>query len=214
MTDRVDWWFRGLELSTCNCNWGCPCHFSGVPSLGNCRAAAALQIDTGQFGDTRLDGLRFCLLCAWPGPIHEGKGEMQLLIDERANAAQRRAILAIGTGENTEPAATFFSVYRLMSDTLFEPKYVPIEFTVDLEAGSGSFSVPGLIETTAEPIRHPKTGKLNRVRLFRPFGVEFRDAEFVSGSARTTGARIPLQWSGRHAHLAQVHMTPRGPLRD
>lgn len=214
MTTPVDWWFRGLELSTCNCNWGCPCHFSGVPSYGNCRAAAALQIDTGQFGEIALDGLRFCLLCAWPGPIHEGKGEMQVLIDERADAAQRRAILAIGTGEDTEPAATFFSVYRLMSDTLFEPRYVPIEFNADLEAGSGSFSVPGLIEARAEPIRHPKSGKLNRARLFRPFGVEFRDAEFVSGSATTTGGHIPLEWSGRHAHLAKIHMTPRGPLRD
>ena len=214
MTDRVDWWFRGLELSTCNCNWGCPCHFSGLPSHGDCRAALAVQIDTGRFGETGLDGLRFCLLCAWPGPIHEGNGEMQVLIDDRASADQRRAILAIATGEHTEPAATFFSVYRLMSDTLFEPKYVPIRFTADIEAGNGSFSVPGLIEAGAEPIRHPKTGKLNRVRLFRPFGVEFRFAEFLSGNACTEGGSIALEWSGRHAHLAQIHMTPHGPLED
>jgi len=214
MTDRIDWWFRGLELSTCNCNWGCPCHFSGNPTYGNCRAALAVQIDTGRFGDTELDGLRFCVLCAWPGPIHEGKGEMQVLIDERANANRRDATLAIATGEHTEPATTFFSVYRMMSDKLFEPKYVPIEFSADLKAGRGTFSVPGLIEAEAEPISHPKSGKLNRVSVFRPFGVEFRLAEFLSGKATTRSGNISLQWSGRHAHLAEIHMTPRGPAND
>jgi hypothetical protein len=213
MTVTIDWRIDGLELSSCNCNWGCPCNFSAAPSHGDCRAAVAVEIERGHFGETPLDGLRLCFLYAWPGPVHEGKGRMQPYVDERADGAQRRAILAIGTGEETEPAATFFSVYRLMSETVFEPRFVPIRFEADLESGVGSFSVPGLIEGSTEPIRHPKTGRLNRVRVLRAFGIEFKEAEFVSGSVSTGDAPIPLVWSGRHAHLARMHMTPQGPVK-
>jgi hypothetical protein len=44
-------------------------------------------------GDIPLSGLRAAAVYKWPGPIHEGNGEMQLVIDERATPAQRDGLL-------------------------------------------------------------------------------------------------------------------------
>jgi hypothetical protein len=42
-----------------------------------------------------LDGLCGALIYAWPGPIYEGNGECQGVIDERADAKQRDALATI-----------------------------------------------------------------------------------------------------------------------
>jgi hypothetical protein len=67
-----------------------------------------MQIDEGIHGNTRLDGLRFVGIFRWPGAIHEGKGEAAVVIDERANEAQRNALLRILTGRTPRPAPRFF----------------------------------------------------------------------------------------------------------
>lgn len=54
---------------------------------------AASEITVGHFGDLRLDGLRFAATFRWPGPLHEGGGVAQAILDERADEAQRDAIL-------------------------------------------------------------------------------------------------------------------------
>ena len=38
----------------------------------------------------------------WPGAVHEGNGSMQLIIDERADATQRDALIKILSGQETE----------------------------------------------------------------------------------------------------------------
>ncbi len=30
----VDWRLKGPEVAACNCSWGCPCQFNGLPTLG------------------------------------------------------------------------------------------------------------------------------------------------------------------------------------
>ena len=47
------------EIATCNCAWGCPCQFNGLPTHGDCRAAVAMQIEKGHFGAVSLDGLKW-----------------------------------------------------------------------------------------------------------------------------------------------------------
>jgi hypothetical protein len=44
-------------------------------------------IDRGHFRAVSLTELNAAMLYAWPGPIFEGKGEMQVIIDQRARAA-------------------------------------------------------------------------------------------------------------------------------
>src|SRR5262245_48787763 len=113
----VEWMLRGREFGNCNCSYGCPCQFNALPTHGHCRAIMVLEIEEGHHGGTRLDGLRAACVYRWPGPIHEGKGERQAIIDRRASQPQREALLRIMNGEDTEPGATMFQIFALMSET-------------------------------------------------------------------------------------------------
>src|SRR5471030_2233115 len=102
----ANWVIKGREFANCNCAYGCPCQFNALPTYGNCRAVVGIQIDKGHHGETSLDGLRLAGIFRWPGPIHEGGGEALPIVDKRATAAQRDAILRIMTGQDTVPGAT------------------------------------------------------------------------------------------------------------
>jgi hypothetical protein len=209
---HVDWSIKGPEIATCNCNWGCPCQFNALPSNGNCRATLAIRIDEGHFGDVRLDGLKIASVLAWPGAVHQGHGEAQFIIDERATPAQRDALLKIMRGEETEPFATFFAVYSAMVEKFHEPLSSPIEFEIDVEERTSRFSVPGIVTTTTEPIRNPVTGNPHRAKVVLPHGFEYSEAEFASGNWQTTGV-IANDLTKRHAHLATIHVGPHGVIR-
>ena len=209
---HVDWEIQGPELAACNCDWGCPCQFNARPTHGHCRAGVAMRIDKGHFGDVRLDGLRFVVLAAWPGAIHEGRGEAQPVVDERADASQREALLKIIGGEETEPGATVFNVFASVIDTVHEPLSKPIEFEIDIESRTGRFAVPGLVEARGEPIKNPVTGRPHRARVVLPHGFEYAEAEYGSSTTKATGP-IPLDWTNGHSHFATLHLTGHGPVR-
>ncbi len=205
----VDWRMRGPEIANCNCAWGCPCQFNALPTHGDCRAMTAQRIDEGHFGDVRLDGLGWVGMFAWPGPIHEGKGEAFVVVDERAGEAQRAAILTILGGGETEPGATIFNVFATVIDTMHEPAFLPIAFDVDIDRRVGSVRVEGQIDTRIEPIRNPVTGAEHRARVVLPDGFEYREAEYASGETQALGP-VALGWSGTHAHVAMLDLSTRG----
>lgn len=208
---HVDWSIKGPELSACNCDWGCPCQFNALPSRGNCRAVVALRIDEGHFGDVKLDGLKAVGVFAWPGAIHEGHGEGLAIIDERADAKQRDALLKILSGQETEPFATIFNVVAAMTEKFHEPVFKPIEFEVDQEKRIGRFKVDGIVETKAEPIRNPVTGAEHRAKVVLPHGFEYLEAEYASSTVSTSDP-IKNNWSGRHAHFCMLHLGPNGVI--
>jgi hypothetical protein len=78
-----------------------------------------------------------------------------------------------------------------------------------MQARTGRFSVAGLIEASAEPIRNPVTGNVHRPTLAPEGGFEFTEAYFASSTTKATGA-VPLDWTGRHAHFAMLHLGPNG----
>lgn len=208
---HVDWEIRGTEISTCNCDWGCPCQFNARPTRGHCRAIVAMQIDKGHFGDVKLDGLRAVTVLAWPGAIHEGHGESLAIIDERAGAEQREALLRILGGQDTEPMATIFSVVSAMTETFHDPLFRPITYEADPETRTGYFSVAGLVDARVEPIRNPVTGEKHRARLSLPHGFEYAEAEFATSTSRSTSP-IENDWTGRHAHLCTLKLGPNGVI--
>jgi hypothetical protein len=95
---HVDWRLRGAGVDLCNCAYGCPCQFNAMPTHGTCEAAVGFHILEGHFGDVALDDLHVACTFAWPGPVHEGHGQCQAFIDERASEAQRQALLTILSG--------------------------------------------------------------------------------------------------------------------
>jgi hypothetical protein len=171
----------------------------------------AFRIDAGHFGGVKLDGLKVVGVFAWPGAIHEGRGEALAVIDERATEQQREALLKILTGQETEPFATIFSVVANMTEKFHEPVFKAIQFEADQESRTGRFSVEGIVEAKAEPIKNPVTGETHRARVTLPHGFEYHEAEYASSNVRATGA-VRLDWSGRHAHFAMLHLGPNGVI--
>lgn len=208
----AQWLLRGTQISVCNCDWGCPCQFNALPTKGHCRGAACFHIDEGHFGEVALDGLRFAAIFAWPGPIHLGKGTGQVVIDRKADARQREALLKIAAGEETEPFATIFNVMTAMTETFLDPIFADIEFQSDPETRNGRFAVAGIIEATASPIRNPVTGAEHRARVVMADSFEFAEAEFASSAVKAFGT-IKHDWDVGHAHFAPVHMTGQGLVR-
>jgi hypothetical protein len=208
---HVDWRIKGAEVAGCNCNWGCPCQFNALPTKGDCRAAYAIRIEEGHFGEVRLDGLKIAAVVAWPGAVHQGHGEAQFIIDERATPEQREALLKIMSGKETEPMATFFSVYSAMTETFHEPLFKPIEIEVDMEERIGRFAVKDVVECKTEPIRNPVTGNKHRARVTLPHGFEYHEAEYASGTIKATAA-IKHDWSGRHSHIATLNIGTNGVI--
>jgi hypothetical protein len=208
--DYTDWSIKGPEFASCNCAWGCPCQFNAAPTHGDCRGMAAMHIEEGFYDDVRLDGLNWISIFAWPGAVHEGGGEKISIVDSRADAAQRAAILAIHSGEDSEPGATVFNVFASVVDKTHAPIFAAIEFEVDIARRTARVRVAGLVESSGAPIRNPVTGAEHRVGIVMPEGFEFLQAECGSGSAKTSAA-ITLDYTDSYGQFANIHLTPRGP---
>lgn len=208
----VDWFMQGREFNNCNCATGCPCQFNALPTHGDCRALAFVQIERGRFGDVPLDGLRWGILASWPGPIHFGDGTLMVVVEERADAAQRAAIEAVAHGRETEPGSLIWQVFSTTLSKVLPTQYRPIELEIDVEAATARLRVPGLVEGAAEPIRNPVTGQPHRARVILPTGFEFIEAEYASGTARTQSP-IELVFDGTHAMMGHMHWSTKGVVR-
>jgi hypothetical protein len=208
----VEWEIKAREFGNCNCDYGCPCQFNALPTHGNCQAVVGYEISEGHFGDTQLDGLRAVYVGKWPGAVHEGNGEMQVIIDERADDTQREALCKILYGEETDPGTTVWNVFMTTITTVHDPLYAPIEFDVDIDARRAHLRVPNLIEGSGEPIRNPVTGAEHRARIELPNGFEYTVAEVGSGTS-TASAAIPLALSDSYGQFAHLHLSTHGVVR-
>ena len=207
------WEFKGRELVNCTCTYGCNCQFNGLPDKGHCYAVAAIQIDEGKHGDTVLDGLKVGAMFKWPGPIHEGNGEALAFVDERADEAQREALLKIMTGQDTDPMATMFAVYASTVTNMHPPVFTRIDFEVDVEGRRGRRVVPGYVEMNGEPIRNKVTGAESRAQICLPDGFEYTVADIGSASSRSTGGPMNLDYSDTYAQFANLHLSSHGVVR-
>jgi len=181
-----DWYIEGEVYGNCNCAYGCPCQFEALPTDGTCRGFEVLRIDNGHFEDVDLSGLKIAMFYAWPGPISEGKGELQAVIDENADENQRLALETVLHGKETEEAATHWWVFHAMSDTIHPTLFKPIEIEIDIKEVTARVSIPGMVESTGAPIRPDHTpDSVHRVQIVMPGGIEYEVAEMGSASTRT-----------------------------
>lgn len=209
----VSWEIQGTELVNCNCSYGCPCQFNGLPTHGFCEAIGAISIDKGHYGDVPLDGLKIGFVFKWPGPIHLGKGSAQAAVDAKATPAQREALLKIMTGQDTDPFATMFAVFASTVETMHEPLFSRIDYDVDVDARRGRVSVDGLLELSGEPIRNPVTGAEHRARIDLPHGFEYELAEIGSASSRSQGP-VAVELKDSYGQFARLHLNGKGPVRQ
>lgn len=204
----ANWRLEGEWIKNCNCAYGCPCDFNAKPTQGSCQGLVGMRITKGHFNSTSLDGLSFFAVVSFPGALHEGNGQMQPIIDDRANAAQRDALFSIMSGKNSMEG-TLFHIFSAIVTKIHDPIFAPVTFQFDEVARTSRVVIPGVLETEVEPIKNPVTGAAHRIQVVMPQGFEHRGGEVASSNIRSTGA-IKFETRGGHSTLAHVVQTPQG----
>lgn len=205
---QADWRLEGEWIKNCNCAFGCPCDFNARPTQGECKGLLGMRITKGNFKETSLDGLCFFVTVQFPGALHEGNGQAQAIIDERATQAQREGLLAILSGQNSDEG-TLFNIFSLIVTTMHAPVFAPVHVEFDMDARLARVVIPGVLETDVEPIKNPVTGAPHRIQVLMPEGFEHREGEVASANIHSSGA-IRFDTAGSHSTLARVVQTPHG----
>jgi hypothetical protein len=207
----ADWKMKGQYLKNCSCLSTCPCDTTGYPAPNKfCEGMTGMNIQEGHFGEVDLSGLKWANSYHWPGPLHEGNGTLELFIDERANEAQRNALLTILTGK---AGGSLFEIIASIVTTVHEPYFVKIDWEFDKEKRRARVAIPGFMETTSESLTIPSTKAQpdeQRVIVRMPGGFEYKEMEVAqTGILKGTG-EIKYDWHHTHSSLADVEHTPAG----
>jgi hypothetical protein len=167
-----------------------------------------MHITNGHFGDVLLDGLTFFATVDFPGPLHEGNGTIQPIIDERATSDQRNALFEIMSGKHSA-VGTIFHIMSLIVTKVLDPVFAPIALTFDYRGRRAKLSIPGVLDCDVEPIKNPVTGTEHRIQIVMPEGFEHREGEVAHATISSVGG-IKFSVPKGHATLANVEQTPSG----
>ena len=206
---NIDWHIKGKQFGNCNCNYGCPCQFNAPPTDNYCHGIGAFLIEEGFFGDTDLAGVKAVSMMKFPGPIHDGNGEMQIILDSNSTLSQQNAIQSIIYGKETEPMATAFSMYVSMMKKIHDPLINNIDLDINIETRICNLKAENIITTKTEPIKNPITGDSHRARIVLPNGMEFIEAEMGSGTTEAYAA-FDTNFKDTYVQIASLNLTPKG----
>jgi hypothetical protein len=201
------WHIEGQYMETCNCPFLCPCIASNLtarPVEGDCKAALALTIDSGEKDGVRLDGLAFIILLHAPQAMAEGDMTVGLIIDARADAGQAEAIGAIASGAAGGPMAALAPLVSRFAGVEKRPiTFARDAMKISVKAGElvdqSCEGVPGPARP-GEPISldntgHPVSSRLALAKArhsrFHAFGIDWEDA-----SGTRNGHFAPFAWAG------------------
>jgi hypothetical protein len=208
------WLFKSETYDNCNCAVNCGCQFYLPSTHGYCQSAFVGNIVEGHFNDTPLTGLNWAGLFKWPGEIAKGNGKRQIVIDERADEAQRIAIEAIISGEAGEPLSNLFSVFAATCSESCETLFLPIRLEANLEQRTATVEIPGIMSSIGKPIVNDFTGEPFHVALARPSGsFEFTYAEIGLGTTSVTGD-MEMAYEDSWAHFCVHHFNQDGLVRE
>jgi hypothetical protein len=194
-----EWKLDGHVILACNCDFGCPCNFNGLPTPGKCEGNWNWYIESGRFGDISLDGLTIGVAVNWPGAIHEGNGDAIVVLDERANEAQRDALMKLVSGQVGGP-------WKIISTTISKvngPEFARFEVKVD--GFRSSVHAGDFLTLVMEPVRNKTTGAEVHPRAILPEGFVFKDAELGASSTFKVSGPVSFDHSGRYAAAAEFH---------
>ena len=190
-----DWELEGTVLIACNCDYGCPCNFNARPTHGNCEGGWTWHVDRGRYGDVPLSGIAFCVFVQWPGAIHEGNGEALILVDERADQAQREAVGTLVGGDVGGP----WGILGWTWPTVHGPLAVPFE--LELAGLDSRLRVGEHVELELEPIRNPVTGAEVHPAAVLPEGLIVKRADFGSSKLYRVRNGISFDHTGRYVAI-------------
>ncbi len=212
MSDQ--WVFKSETYDNCNCAANCGCQFNLPSTHGYCQSAYTGTIVEGHFNDTPRAGLNWAALYKWPGEIAEGNGQRQIIIDERADEAQRTAIETIISGEACIPLSNVYSVYGTICSEFCETLFLPINLEANFELKTARVNIPGVVKGSGRPIINEFSGERFHVALARPSGsIEFTYAEIVLGTTSVTGD-IEMAFEDSFAMFCVHHFNQDGLIRS
>jgi hypothetical protein len=197
---KLKWSIEADYVQGCSCDYGCPCEFQAPPSAGYCEGLGAWRVNRGRYGDVKLDGLCFGYAALWPKALHFGGGTAAMFFDERGNAQQREALLAIASGQ---AGGMPFEILATTFARVMEPQFVPFKF--DLKGRNSSVKVGKSITLNLEPVKNPVTGAAESVRVEHETGFIFDSAEVVSTRVcRSTINGLAFSYPNKAGFFAKV----------
>jgi len=212
MNDR--WLFKSETYDNCNCAVNCGCQYNIPSTYGLCHFAYVGHIVDGHFNDTPLAGLNWAGLYKYPGEIAEGNGKRQIVIDERADDAQRSALETIISGEACAPLSNVFSVFASACSEFCETLFLPIALEANLELRTAEVDIPGVVRSSGRPIVNAFNGQPFHIALARPSGsFEFTYAEIGQGTTSATGD-MEMAFEDTWAIFCVHHFNQDGLVRE
>lgn len=135
---------EGRMLEVCTCNAICPCWVGLDPDGGTCEGAIAWHFDKGEIDGTDVSGLTFAVAISIPGNALAGNWRAVAFVDDKANAEQEAAMLAVYTGQKGGPVADLAQLIGEVVDV----ERAPIKF--DVEKGKGTLTIGTAIDAEME----------------------------------------------------------------
>lgn len=202
----AEWYIEGLYMKNCNCDPGCPCDFNQRPTQGYCEGMIAMHITKGHFDDVDLSGVTFAGSVHWPGPLHEGNGELQPMIDSSASEAQINALAEALSGKHGD---AFFEVVAFICPTVHDPVIAPIDFSIDLEQRTAHVKVgDGILESEVDTLRGIDPPDPYQVLVRIPNGMEYtgpnEEAETALAKYVRSNGAVKFETQNSHSTLAFV----------
>jgi len=144
------WSLRGEYMESCNCDYLCPCIYTNPQEAAthdDCTAVMVFRIDEGDFGGTKLDGLKFALVIRSGRVMADGNWIFAGVVDDSASEAQRTALAAIVSGD---AGGTPALIRRNLVSDFRGVEFNPIE--VHVEALKRSASIPDVLAFEIEGV--------------------------------------------------------------
>ncbi len=208
------WEFKSHTYDNCNCSVSCGCQFNEPTTHGNCYFAYVGTVVDGHFNDTPIAGLNWSLICKFAGEIGEGNGKRQIVIDERADDAQRKALETIISGEACRPLSNHFSVFGSLCTEFHETLYSEIQIDLDLKGRSARVDIPGILTSAGEPIINEFNGEQFEIAIARSAGsFEFTYGEIGRGTT-TVMRDIEMAFEDSWALFCVHHYNQDGLIRS
>ncbi|HEV2520308.1 MAG TPA: DUF1326 domain-containing protein [Thermoplasmata archaeon] len=208
MAPSTPWNFEAEYIQSCNCDYGCPCNFNGLPTFGNCEALIAFHLTKGSFDRTPLGGVTFAAAYWWPKAIHQGNGTGRLYIDPSATKDQQKAIAEIASGKH---GGGVFEIFPKTLAKVYPIRVTPIEF--EYKDYDSWFRVEGVGEVHSEHIRNPVTHDPFEGSISLPGGIIFKKGLVTSIKRWWMRDEELLAFhEARNGHVARVKFSEQGCL--
>ena len=208
------WLFKSETYDNCNCAVNCGCQFNLPSTHGFCQTAFVGAIVEGHFNDTPLAGLNWAGLYMFPGEIAEGNAKRLIVIDERADEAQRIALETIISGKACAPLSNIFSVFGSLCSEFCETLFLPIDLEANFELRTAKVDIPGVMKSSGRPIINKFSGQPFHIALARRSGsIEFTYAEIGLGTTSVTG-EMEMAFEDSYTQFCVHHFNQDGVTRE